>query len=133
MASWEFRWPTGVTANHLYERSRTGVRLSARARAWRDEVVVIVRQSGQQLPEGKLAFLLRFSPPNRLRRDADNLLKLAQDAVCAGLGIDDSRFVATVAFRREPSKTHPRIEVSCEPLPAELAMFLGRESEEKKG
>lgn len=95
MPTWTIPWPVGISTNSLYVHTRRGVRLSERARAWRDEVIVIVRQSdryAEGLPAGKLALTLRtWDPADGRRHDGDNLCKLASDSICAAYGIDDSR------------------------------------------
>jgi len=92
MPAWELPWPK-VTTNHLWVRASRGqLRLSEAAVLWRDEVIVIVRQSGFRVPAGPLQVSLWLTPPDRRHRDADNLVKLTLDSVAAGLGIDDNCF-----------------------------------------
>ena len=91
MPSWELPWPK-VTTNHLWVRAARGqLRLSEAAALWRDEVIVIVRQSGFRAPAGWLQVRAWLMPPDRRRRDADNLLKLLLDSICPGLGVDDAQ------------------------------------------
>lgn len=64
----------------------------------------------------RLRFTMVFAPPDKRRRDDDNLvgsMKAARDAIAEALGIDDSRF--EIAIRREdPVKGGAvRIELSC--------------------
>ncbi len=95
-------WPTGVSTNHLYQRNRYGgVRLSARARAWKEAAILAVRQAGGTLPDGPLLLQMCVYPPDGRRRDLDNLIKLTQDAVFAALGIDDSRVSHLLVARCE--------------------------------
>ena len=42
-----------------------------------------------------LALSIRFFFTSRLRRDVDGGLKIAQDALCEGLGLNDNRLVET--------------------------------------
>lgn len=47
------------------------------------------------LPEGRLALWLEFYPPDRRKRDDDNMIasfKAGRDGLADALGIDDSRF-----------------------------------------
>lgn len=74
--------------NHHYAHSRYGVRLTEAARAWRDKVALIV--AGHTAPTPPLEITLFLVPPDKRRRDPDNLLKETLDAVLGAWGIDDS-------------------------------------------
>ena len=65
----------------------------------------------KQLQSGPLAFSIRFFFTTALRRDVDSGLKIAQDALCEGLGVNDNRIVETHLYK-QVDKLHPRIEVS---------------------
>ena len=64
-----------------------------------------------QLQSGPLALSIRFFFTSALRRDIDGGLKIAQDALCEGLGVNDNRIVETHLYK-DVDKTRPRIEVS---------------------
>ncbi len=68
----------------------------------------------ERLQSSPLAFSIRFFFTTALRRDVDSGLKIAQDAVCEGLGINDNRIVETHLYKHV-DKLHPRIEVSLGP------------------
>lgn len=59
---------------------------------------------------GELALSIRFFFTSRLRRDVDGGLKIAQDALCQGLGINDNRIVETHLYK-EVDKAAPRMEI----------------------
>ena len=59
---------------------------------------------------GALALTIRFFFTSRLRRDVDGGLKIAQDALCQGLGINDNRIVETHLYK-DVDKLAPRIEI----------------------
>ena len=105
---WTLPWPTGVTTNHLYERMGMRRRLTPKASAWRDHAVIAIwgdsRRCGAPIvvPDGDLALTLDAYQPDRRRRDLDNLIKLAQDALALALGIDDSRVTAIHATKHAP-------------------------------
>ncbi len=119
MPSWVLPWPP-VTTNHLYQRCRNGgVRLNLKAQAWREEVIVLVRQSGQRLPEGQLAATIHlWCPPLKFPRtkhpDVDGPIKLILDAVFAAFDDDDNRLDRLLVFRDEGG-ANPRVEVQVEP------------------
>ena len=68
----------------------------------------------QRLRTGSLALSIRFYFTSPLRRDVDGGLKIAQDALCEGLGLNDNRIVETHLFK-DLDKTNPRIELSLSP------------------
>jgi crossover junction endodeoxyribonuclease RusA len=63
-----------------------------------------------RLQSEALALSIRFYFTSALRRDVDGGLKIAQDAVCEGLGVNDNRIVETHLYKHV-DKTNPRIEV----------------------
>jgi len=65
----------------------------------------------ERLKSEPLAFSIRFFFTTALRRDVDSGLKITQDAVCEGLGLNDNRIVETHLYKHV-DKLHPRIEVS---------------------
>ena len=69
-----------------------------------------------QAQKGYLALFIDFYFQTPLRRDLDGGLKIAQDAICQGLGIDDRRVVDIHLVKRVDPQ-HPRIEVELEALP----------------
>ena len=69
-----------------------------------------------QAQAGYLALFIDFYFQTPMRRDLDGGLKIAQDAICAGLEMDDRRVVDIHLVKRTDSQ-HPRIEVEIEALP----------------
>ena len=61
-----------------------------------------------------LALSIRFYFTSALRRDVDGGLKIAQDALCEGLGLNDNRIVETHLYKHV-DREHPRIEVLLTP------------------
>jgi len=64
-----------------------------------------------QFQFASLALSIRFYFTSALRRDVDGGLKIAQDALCEGLGVNDNRIVETHLYKHV-DKANPRIEVS---------------------
>lgn len=64
-----------------------------------------------RLQSGHLAFSVRFFFTSLLRRDVDSGLKITQDAICEGLGLNDNRIVETHLYKTV-DRTNPRVEVS---------------------
>lgn len=80
----------------------------------------------EPLPTGKLLLMIDFVPPDRRRRDDDNLIasfKSYRDGIAQALGIDDARFVthATVSDETIPDG---RVMVTIAPVAASLGELL---------
>jgi crossover junction endodeoxyribonuclease RusA len=65
----------------------------------------------ERLRSGPLALSIRFFFASALRRDLDGGLKIAQDAICEGLGLNDNRIIETHLYK-QVDKADPRIQVS---------------------
>jgi crossover junction endodeoxyribonuclease RusA len=81
---------------------------AVRARAfktYKTQCAMLLSQFRREL-SGRNSFELRFIPPDRHRRDIDNMLaasKAAIDALSEICGVDDSQFQLTIS-RGEPRK-----------------------------
>ena len=54
-----------------------------------------------QYPDGPLKVEITFHPPNKRKRDLDNLVasfKSGQDGVADAMGVDDARFIPTYSI-----------------------------------
>ena len=58
-----------------------------------------------------LALSIRFYFTSPLRRDVDGGLKIAQDALCEGIGLNDNRIVETHLYK-DVYRTNPRIQIA---------------------
>jgi crossover junction endodeoxyribonuclease RusA len=73
-----------------------------------------------------LSITFYFATP--LRRDLDGGLKIAQDALCEALGVNDN-LVVEIHLRKRVDRRHPRIEVQLIALPHD-AVELAQASQE---
>ena len=85
-----------VSLNNAYFTARNGKRVKTQeARAYSAAVelltIAAAREQGFIAAPERLALTFLVSLPDNRRRDLDGLVKLAQDAICAALGVDDSR------------------------------------------
>lgn len=120
--------PVPPSINHQYATVNGRRLLSSAGRAYKmyvgRQVWLTLAQSPagfslrERLQTGPLALSIRFFFASSLRRDLDGGLKIAQDAVCEGLGLNDNRIIETHLYK-QVDKSDPRIEVSlsCLPLP----------------
>jgi len=83
-------WPPSV--NNYWHKNRTHVYLSARGRAYRAEVLKAVVGLGRYGADARLQVSITAYPPDRRRRDVDNLLKCTLDSLeHARVFADDSQ------------------------------------------
>lgn len=119
------RLPLPPSINQQYATVDGRRVLSERSRRYKHGVVrqiqelrlkgMISEQFVAHAKAGYLAMFIDFYFKTPLRRDLDGGLKIAQDAICTGLGIDDRRVVDIHLVKRTDSN-HPRIEVEIEAL-----------------
>ena len=69
----------------------------------------------EQLKTGYLGLYLDFYFETPLKRDLDGGLKIAQDALCEALGLDDRR-VVDIHLSKRIDPLHPRVEVELEAI-----------------
>jgi len=68
-----------------------------------------------RLRQGYLSLLLAFYFETPLKRDLDGGLKIAQDALCEGLGLNDNR-VVSIHLLKYIDPLHPHLDVEIEAL-----------------
>lgn len=96
-------WPPSV--NHYWGHRGSRRFLSPRARGWKKEATVLVRAARKVTLSGPVAVALFLYPPDRRRRDLDNVVKAVLDAlVSGGLLKDDSQVVELRVVKSLPRK-----------------------------
>lgn len=91
-------WPPSV--NHYLTHTRTGARLTPAAKAYRLEVLVIWKRLRAAKQAGRLSVQITAHPPDKRKRDLDNLFKQTLDALQhAGAYADDNQ-IDVLAIRR---------------------------------
>lgn len=117
----EITLPVPPSINHQYATVQGRRVLSSSGRTYK-------QQAGQQLwlalsqsPHKQtllhrlrsepLALSIRFYFTSSLRRDVDGGLKIAQDALCEGIGLNDNRIVETHLYK-DVDRTNPRIQIA---------------------
>lgn len=96
--------PYPPTVNHYLTRTRRGYTLTARARAYRAEVCALAKaQKVTNFGPHRLEVVLHIHPPDRRKRDLDNLAKSVLDALQhAGVFEDDSQIDRLTLLRCPP-------------------------------
>jgi crossover junction endodeoxyribonuclease RusA len=121
-----FELPLPPSINHQYATVRGRRVLSKTSRHYKKEVRHIVRRLRVDrvigddlvaaLRQGFIGLFIDFYFETPLRRDLDGGLKIAQDAICDALGVDDNRVVDVHLVKRiDPLRPH--IEVELEAIP----------------
>jgi len=112
--------PVPPSVNHQYATVNGRRVISSAGRAYKAQVEQLVwlklAQSTHRaalfarLQSEWLALSIRFYFTSALRRDVDGGLKITQDAICEGLGINDNRIVETHLYKHV-DRENPRIEI----------------------
>lgn len=89
MLSLELPWPPSI--NHYWRRNPNGRGnfISKDGKLYLERVALLLKRDRVQPMEGPVSFVVRLHPPNRLRRDLDNCLKVLIDAVAKGGALGD--------------------------------------------
>jgi crossover junction endodeoxyribonuclease RusA len=118
--------PVPPSINHQYATVNGRRLLSAVGREYKSfiarRILVCLAQSPHRTPlldtfrDSFLALSIRFYFNSPLRRDLDGGLKIAQDAICEALALNDNRKLE-IHLIKSLDKSQPRIEVSLRALP----------------
>jgi len=111
-------WPPSM--NHYWRRVGPRTLISREGRTFRTSVCALLGAGGPRRPPagGRVALAMEAFPPDRRRRDLDNLLKPTLDALQhAGVYEDDSQIDLLVVRRRRPDRPHGHVAIRVDPLP----------------
>ncbi len=116
--------PVPPSINHQYATVQGRRVLSSAGRTYKQHVGQQLWLALSQSPHKRalmhriqsepLALSIRFYFTSPLRRDVDGGLKIAQDALCEGIGLNDNRIVETHLYK-DVDRTNPRIRISLSP------------------
>ena len=101
-------------------KPRVKVLLSERSRAYRRQVVKLVSQHGRVPLSQELTVFVHVYPPDRKKRDVDNIFKGIGDALThAHLWGDDSQIGELHIYRHEPRPGAACVDVTIRARPLE--------------
>ena len=116
----ELTLPVPPSVNHQYATVNGRRLLSAKGRAYKDlvgqQILVALAHSPYRgtlrsmLRQANLALSINFFFASALRRDTDGGLKIAQDALCEGLGLNDNRVVEIHLYKSQ-DRDNPRMDI----------------------
>ena len=107
--------PYPPTVNTYWRVFRGRPIISRRGREYRAEVCATI---GRMEPmEGSLRVTIEMHPPDRRRRDVDNVLKAALDAMAHGGVYEDDSQIAELHIGRHPVIKGGRLMVLVEEMP----------------
>lgn len=108
-------WPP--TVNTYWRNNRGRTHISAEGVAFRRAVAWLAKEAKVRCLKGRLSLSVEAAPPDRRRRDLDNLLKSLLDALQhAGCYEDDSQIDFISVMRLEPVPAG-RVVVKVGPAP----------------
>jgi crossover junction endodeoxyribonuclease RusA len=100
----ELELPFPPSVNHYYRRVGRRTLISREGRAFREKVCSILATMHIKEMSGPLKVYIEVYPPNRQRRDIDNLQKSLLDALeHGGAYKDDSQIVKLEIEKRDPT------------------------------
>jgi len=118
--------PYPPSVNHYWRKWRNRMVISREGRAFRRHGRPLLGSGGQKPPfTGNIALAMDAFPPDRRRRDLDNLLKSTQDSLAhAGVYEDDS-LINLLVVRRCESIPGGRLVVQIDTFPLRRCPLCG--------
>lgn len=117
--------PFPPSVNHYYRRVGPRTLISREGRAFRKDVRALLGGSGKPPITGRIALAMDAFPPDRRRRDLDNLLKSTQDSLAhAGVFEDDSQ-IDLLAVRRCDVVRGGRLSIRIDEFPLSFCPLCG--------
>jgi len=113
----EFELPYPPSVNHYYRHVGPRVLISKAGRKYREIVVSQLRSCEIQPLNGGIELFFEAYPPDRRRRDLDNLLKCVLDSLQhAGAYHDDNQIVKINAEKHQPLPPNGMLYIRIEKL-----------------
>ena len=101
-----FELPYPPTINHYYLHTANGVILGAKGKSYRRDVALLTaKYRGACSSEKRLSLTINAYPPDKRKRDLDNIVKATQDALqYARVYHDDCQIDMLTVIRRHQVK-----------------------------
>ena len=98
MITLELPWPPSV--NHYYRHVGPRVLISREGRQYREVVATRIKAAGVKKFTEKVELRIQFYPPDKRRRDVDNLLKCVLDTFTIGGLYDDDSLIHKLTIEK---------------------------------
>lgn len=98
-----FDIPYPPSINHYYLRTSSGVMIGAKGKTYRRDIGFILHRHRETFtPDKRLMLTMHVFPPDKRRRDIDNILKCAIDSLQhARIFEDDNQIDMLIIVRKE--------------------------------
>jgi crossover junction endodeoxyribonuclease RusA len=103
--------PFPPSVNHYWRKWRNRMVISKKGREYRTAVCGLLAGGGNKKPpiDGRVALCMDAFPPDRRRRDLDNLLKSTCDSLTYAGAYRDDFFIDLLIVRRKEPVQHGKI------------------------
>lgn len=97
-----FELPYPPSINHYYVHTARGVKLGDKGHTYRRDAVFLLHKYRGAYPDKKLAVTINVFPPDKRKRDIDNILKCLLDAMeYANVYENDNQIDMLTVIRRQ--------------------------------
>ena len=105
------RLPYPPSVNHYYRVAKGRVRISQAGRTYRTEVALELAMLQLRKHTGELSVTIDMYPPDKRKRDIDNVLKALMDAMQHGGLYEDDSQISKLTIERRAVAPPGRVEV----------------------
>ncbi|WAE51189.1 RusA family crossover junction endodeoxyribonuclease [Stutzerimonas frequens] len=113
--------PFPPSTNTYYRRVGAKTLISAKGRDYCAAVIKACAEARISRQDGRLAVVIKACPPDRRRRDLDNMLKGLLDALTHGGAWEDDSQIDHLTIKRGPIKALGCVEVTISEIDGEAA------------
>ncbi len=121
----ELELPFPPSVNHYYRRVGPRTLISKEGRAYREKVCSVLRGLGVMELPGRLAMVIDAFPPDRRRRDLDNMQKSLLDSLEKGGAYRDDSQIDLLAIRRKERVSGGAVIVALQQFPLSRCPMCG--------
>jgi len=122
----ELSLPLPPSSNHYYRRVGRATLISRAGREYRAGVRAALAAMRTRRMDGRLALVVIVFPPDRRRRDLDNLLKCLLDSLQHGGLYEDDSAIDRIDIRRGPVTRGGGVHIRIAPASVKEAVFEAR-------
>ena len=100
-----FELPYPPSINHYYVRAGSSIALGAKGKSYRRDAALLLHRFRGACQDKRLTVTINVFPPDKRKRDIDNILKCLLDAMeHANVYNNDNQIDMLTVIRREPIK-----------------------------